>query len=145
MPMTAQQAEITTERVSMVWPADLKAEVRQLVGSRGLTDFTLDAVRDKLGRLERGEPEPVEAGEADEPVADRVAPDARRPRAAEPNETLDPAAVAKLPLSERMRYARTLIDKREGNDTTDDVGARRLCSQCKDELVNGECWTCLPG
>lgn len=41
------------ERVSMVWPADLKEQVRRLAGSRGLTDFTLDAVREKLGQVNK--------------------------------------------------------------------------------------------
>ena len=36
-------------RVSMNWPNDLKAAVRDRVGSRGLTTFVLAAVREKLG------------------------------------------------------------------------------------------------
>lgn len=36
------------KRVSMEWPADLKEQVREVVGSRGLTDFTVQAVRTRL-------------------------------------------------------------------------------------------------
>jgi hypothetical protein len=36
-------------RVSMLWPETLKEKVRDRVGSRGLTDFTIEAVEAKLG------------------------------------------------------------------------------------------------
>jgi hypothetical protein len=36
-------------RVSMIWPQSLKEKVRDRVGSRGLTDFTISAVEAKLG------------------------------------------------------------------------------------------------
>lgn len=39
-----------TERVTMLWPVDVKAQVRERVGPRGLTDFAVDAVRAKLGQ-----------------------------------------------------------------------------------------------
>lgn len=35
-------------RVNMLWPDELKEQVREQVGQRGLTGFTLDAVRSKL-------------------------------------------------------------------------------------------------
>jgi len=40
--------EKETARVAMEWPVDLKDQVREKVGPRGLTDFTIDAVRAKL-------------------------------------------------------------------------------------------------
>lgn len=36
-------------RVTMLWPEDLKEAVRERVGSRGLTEFAIEAVRAKLG------------------------------------------------------------------------------------------------
>jgi hypothetical protein len=36
-------------RISMLWPETLKEKVRERVGSRGLTDFTIGAVEAKLG------------------------------------------------------------------------------------------------
>lgn len=38
-----------TSRVSMLWPESLKEKVRDRVGSRGLTVFTIEAVEAKLG------------------------------------------------------------------------------------------------
>ncbi len=40
--------EKKTGRVSMEWPAELKEQLRALVGSRGLTDFTIQAVKTRL-------------------------------------------------------------------------------------------------
>jgi hypothetical protein len=37
-----------TERVTMIWPADLKEKVRLEVGKRGLTGFTVSAVQQSL-------------------------------------------------------------------------------------------------
>lgn len=39
-------------RVNMQWPADLKKQVQNLVGTRGLTTFTLQAVRDRLAKTD---------------------------------------------------------------------------------------------
>ena len=48
-------------RVVMLWPADLKAEIQAEVGKRGLTQYVLQAVREKRG-LEppRTAPAPVQ-------------------------------------------------------------------------------------
>jgi hypothetical protein len=143
--MTVQQADPAidaTERVSMVWPAELKATVRQLVGSRGLTDFTLDAVRDKLGQLDRTSEPDLPDERPDEPVADNTIGHALQARKAELDSIPNPVEVAKLPLVERMRYARDLIERREGPGAVTTAGG--VCSKCGDELVNDECWTCLP-
>lgn len=59
------------KRVAMYWPAELQERVREKVGQRGLTEFTLQAVRAKLG-----EPEPtVDEGQLNEAqeVAQRLA------------------------------------------------------------------------
>lgn len=36
-------------RVVMLWPADLKSEIQAEVGKRGLTQYVLQAVREKRG------------------------------------------------------------------------------------------------
>lgn len=41
--------EEETDRVTMLWPVELKEAVREEVGPRGLTTFTVAAVRAKLG------------------------------------------------------------------------------------------------
>ncbi len=52
--------EVSTERVAMLWPAELKARVQQLVGKRGLTAFTLEAVEQLLTtRAAEPAPEPA--------------------------------------------------------------------------------------
>lgn len=140
--MSTQQADPTvTERVSMVWPAELKAKVRRLVGARGLTDFTLDAVRDKLGRLEDRRQMTAPLDEPDAPVAGGTIGHAQQVR--DRDGRLDPAVVAGLPLAERMNYARELIEQRESAAGEGAPSGR--CSKCKEELVNGECWSCPPG
>lgn len=143
-----------TERVSMIWPADLKERVRTLVGGRGLTEFTVDAVRQRLAAMAEAPehrnghtppdsaPEPVPEPEPEEP----------EPKV-EPEQTagfaMDPAEVVKLPLAQRMNYARSLIQGREGVGAPSGLAAELAaqdgrCPKCHDELVNGECWTCPP-
>ena len=75
--MTQKLDETDLRRVSMVWPADLKEQVRGLVGSRGLTDFTLDAVRAKLQQLAVDEPPPPPKPPAAAPPAPAAAPPGR--------------------------------------------------------------------
>ena len=44
-----------TARVAQVWPVELKERLRQRVGNRGLTEFTIEAVEEKLdGRSPTG-------------------------------------------------------------------------------------------
>jgi hypothetical protein len=138
-----------TERVSMLWPADLKEQVRRLVGGRGLTEFTVDAVRDKLTQVK---PSAVTASEPEQPTPDE--PERSHPGGPAPTEPaaepgLEPAEVAKLPLARRMAYARAMIQEREGvgepTGLTADLAAQQnRCPRCRDELVDGECWSCPP-
>jgi hypothetical protein len=133
-----------SSRVSMVWPADLKEQVRRTVGARGMTEFTLDAVRDKLAKMqttvsnEPSDPEPPPtkydhyAKQLNGTVTESTGP-ALDPRPGD-GFAMDPAEVAKLPLAQRMAQARK---------TWRDPAAQH-CSDCGDELVNGECWTCPP-
>jgi hypothetical protein len=41
------------ERVTMLWPSELKNAVRAAVGARGITKFTIAAVEDKLAAIAR--------------------------------------------------------------------------------------------
>lgn len=61
----AEAVQEKETRVSMNWPESLREEVRALVGGRGTTAFTIDAVREKLARQKAGQDAPQEA----EPVA----------------------------------------------------------------------------
>lgn len=70
--------EAEFRRVSMLWPADVKEQVRRLVGGRGLTTFTLDAVQEKLARLH------------DDPAADDTAADEPAGAPAEPEPEAHP-------------------------------------------------------
>lgn len=140
------------KRVSMVWPAHLKEQVRELVGSRGLTNFTVDAVREKLGRLGGdGELRVDPPGDSRAVLAEPSPP--APPTAEQPGPQPEPAALSvapnqvpapvevmsNLPLPERMARARLLVKEREGGDTK---ATADQCPTCLDELVNGECWTC---
>lgn len=44
-----EEEEKATARVTMLWPPELKAAVRERVGSRGLTEFVIEATKAKLG------------------------------------------------------------------------------------------------
>lgn len=62
-------------RVVMLWPADLKQEIQAEVGKRGLTQYVLQAVREKRG-LETPRtvaPEPVQVP-VEQRSTDGVAP-----------------------------------------------------------------------
>lgn len=69
--------EVEADRVSMQWPKPLKAEVRERVGARGLTEFVLDAVRLHLdGGAQRAQTDAQEINELKwlvQQLADRVA------------------------------------------------------------------------
>ena len=144
---------IETQRVSMLWPAEIKEQVRQLVGSRGLTEFTLDAVRDKLAQVE-GQPvtnatEPAPESESEPEAEPQSRPEPEPEHSASNGFAMDPADVAKLPMMERMAYAKTLIQGREGTAapagwSAELAAEQGRCATCRDELVNGECWTCPP-
>jgi len=112
--MTQKVDEPDLKRVSMVWPAEIKEQVRSLVGSRGLTDFTLDAVREKLQGL--AVETPAEPGPRPEP-------------AQAPNPEPAPAEVPTTPPP----------------DAQQEPVPPGHCPGCRDELINGECWTCPTG
>lgn len=69
----------TLERVSMQWPAELKAQVRERVGARGLTEFVIEAVETHLAGGSSREQAQAEAQEINElkwlaqQLADRAA------------------------------------------------------------------------
>lgn len=69
--MSKGEDKTLTERVTQLWPKALKKEVRELVGQRGLTDFTLDAVREKLSK-HKGQPskDTIQQPTDPEPVQD---------------------------------------------------------------------------
>lgn len=58
----------------MLWPADLKSEIQAEVGKRGLTQYVLEAVREKRGLLPRTAPAPVPSQVPVERLTDGVAP-----------------------------------------------------------------------
>lgn len=131
--MTQKLDDPDLKRVSMVWPAALKEHVRGLVGNRGLTDFTVDAVREKLAALGEAMPQPVQPEPENEP-APEVQPEPA-PSSGAPNQELAPDEESKLSLSEQMNQTRAPLDEHGPAEPG-------RCPTCKDELVNGECWTC---
>jgi len=78
----SDEEEAATERVTQLWPASLKAQVQAIVGPRGITKFTLEAVRAKLGAPSdvQVQTERTVAEALGEPVAAVAAP----PRPPEP-------------------------------------------------------------
>lgn len=75
--MTVLSDSQTHSRVVMLWPAELKSEIQAEVGKRGLTQYVLQAVREKRG-LEvprNADPEPVLAQvSVEQRPSDGVAP-----------------------------------------------------------------------
>lgn len=60
-------ASADLSRMVMLWPTELKEQVRQLVGLRGTTKFVIAAVREKLGNAARASV-PVTAPEIASPI-----------------------------------------------------------------------------
>lgn len=63
-----------TERVTQLWPLDLKEKVRERVGARGVTRYTLEAVQEKLARDAA-----ADAAEPTEPEEPAIAPPVHTP------------------------------------------------------------------
>jgi hypothetical protein len=69
-----KNAVARSERVNMMWTPDLKERVRERVGTRGLTDWVIDAVEEKLAAApprtieEMRQHQERKAREADQPV-----------------------------------------------------------------------------
>lgn len=61
-------------RVVMLWPADLKHEIQAEVGKRGLTQYVLEAVREKRGLPPRTAPAPAPTQVPVEQPSEGVAP-----------------------------------------------------------------------
>lgn len=57
-----------TERVTQLWPVSIKAKVQDRVGQRGVTRYTLEAVREKLARDEAQEVVKEAIGETPAPA-----------------------------------------------------------------------------
>ncbi len=65
-----------TQRVTMLWPSELKEQVRDKAGQRGMTDFTVEAVRARLtvtDDLEQAKKELAKTQYLAQLLADRVA------------------------------------------------------------------------
>ena len=63
--------ETATERVTQLWPPSIKERVREKVGARGVTRYTLEAIREKLAREDAAQ---VAAEALGEPVAPVLSP-----------------------------------------------------------------------
>lgn len=59
-----------TTRVAMLFPVDLKAQIQEVTGPRGMTKFVLDACREKLGAAATEPEVPQKAEKVQEEVAE---------------------------------------------------------------------------
>jgi hypothetical protein len=160
-----------TERVTQIWPKDLKAALREFTGARGMTDFTVDAVRRALATAQQTEQRLARAAaaamgqEVDGPPSRPVAQDQgqQQESVAERGLTSDSTIIdlqrraaeagIDLQLGLRPRDPDTGLD--EAGETkphqlvshpaaaTVEVRTEGRCPICQDdELVAGECWSC---
>lgn len=140
------QADI---RVTMIWPKGLKARVRDLTGSRGLTAFVVNAVLERLRDFDSTviQTERDDARRLTQALVERIqtsgntallqslrlpewidgAPTrhVRRPQAP-PAAT--PPAVRASPITHASVSTREPTSQR--------------CPRCGNEMVGSECWTC---
>lgn len=156
-----------TVRVNQLWPSDLKEEIQTLVGKRRMTEFTIQAVREKAARdKEQPEAEPERSAEqaavqevhdaavqnlADlQDVEDAMdAEDAENAKesasqgydTSTPDEAqaLDVRSV-ELPPVAVSPIPVTVVDL----DVMSPVVAQviKTCPNCQTELDNGYCWLC---
>lgn len=88
--------ETATERVTQLWPPSIKERVREKVGARGVTRYTLEAIREKLAREDAAQ---VAAEALGEPVAPVLAPVVATPVAVVEREPIieEPTVVEEAP------------------------------------------------
>ena len=142
------------ERISQNWPEGLKDRVRKIVGSRGVTEFTIVAVIEKLTMIETG------VGENETDTGATLAEDSR---------TGDfPAPVSSETETGAVSHGRAPLGEGDGSGSNpddtpapvfSDVAALRdqlgmvtaaeipipstpRCDTCFSPLIDGECWTC---
>lgn len=140
---------MTSERVFMLWPTELKQRVREIVGARGMTDFVIAAVEDKLQH--RTGDLVVESVEA--------VPDSPELPADDP-EPIAPAVPARFDAATRdartvhveqtfgLRRASELDPPDQAAPTaasdapTHEEVTTSFCQACHAPLIDGECWSC---
>lgn len=157
------EAEKLTERVTMLWPVDLKERVREVAGSRGMTEFTVAAVRTKLLTVRKAPARPTETKKkkpAKKPAAKKV--EKPKPEKGPELESGQPWADKSVDLYERvtakskelgvdlgeanLKPASTLPSKPKKATKPKTVTLPETvtaCPKCGNALVNGECWECF--
>lgn len=158
-------SESDISRVTMLWPSDLKNAVRGKVGARGLTDFTIEAVRAKLEEESGSTHEPISsssstlAGRTSDqrpPIAPPLNPE-DGPIIGDPRTILsaEPLRSSTSDLLEKLRSKAAEkgvdlsgLDLQAASDISipshKEMSVKTdACPSCGVAMVNGECWDCL--
>lgn len=143
---------MTSERVFMLWPTELKQRVREIVGARGMTDFVIAAVEDSLQRHAGGlVVESVEAvpDSPELPAADELEPIAPGPAvAARFDAATRDARTVHVEQTFGLRRASELDPPDPAAPTavsdapTHEEVTPSFCQACHAPLIDGECWSC---
>lgn len=153
-----------TERTVMLWPVELKQRVQALVGPRGLTAFTIEAVQDKLarqeaparqeaqvrtgepGELPRITPPPGPTHSAD--ITAKIMAGSRAERTEELKQRFGLSAASELPKPEPKQAVEEVqaepLQAEPEEPSADPPGATSssTCPNCYAPLIDGTCWAC---
>jgi hypothetical protein len=132
-----------TERVTMIWPKVTKEKVRQLAGTRGLTQFTLEAVTEKIDKHYGVTMQ--EVSDEDREVLAVESPASHAERLSEMPLDLPHDRFAKEPQSEEERQRVIANLKGMGLTPASEItppARPESCQKCGGELIDGECWNC---
>lgn len=125
---------MTEERISQNWPEGLKARVRKIVGGRGVTDFTVIAVLEKLSQVEA---EQVDTPQTDTGAATLAATPSESGAVAGSIPADSPAPVSDSPSVADLREQLGMVTAAELP-----IPSTPRCDTCFSPLIDGECWTC---
>jgi hypothetical protein len=126
MNSTTDQEAQDMSRVVMLWPTELKAQVREVVGLRGPTAFTIAAVRDRIA-----------AHEAIQPEAKPTFAPGSMPTLEDGTTDLSSQIVAP-----EINPVESITITSVVTPEPDDEPASDACPKCHSPLVDGECWSC---
>lgn len=135
------------ERINMLWPQGLKDAVKELVGNRGVTKFTIESVRYQLQRIEQagqalGGQQPDDAGQVPPgPQAEHIADLKARFGLKTAAEIGPPARRPDEPIIEPTEIELSTTDPAD-DPADDDDPLSDTCPECRSPLIAGECWTC---
>lgn len=130
-------------KVNTSWPAELRDQVRDLVGGRGLSAFVIEAVEARLLKLGNVDPQTdtgTEPGTNSEPAPTAVSVPVSLPHV-RPVEAEDPRPDEAQSMSlAQIQATYGLVPASQV--TAPPAKTENTCPTCQSPLVDDECWSC---